>query len=291
MKAEGIVVAAHGRNYRVEFPGGTTRLCFPRGKKSEIVCGDRVTVECDDGIDSGNGLILDIGARRSLFYRSNAFRKKAIAANLDQLIVLVAAEPSFSTELLTRYLVAAETQRLETLIVLNKRDLPDKFSAALSRLLVFGHLAYRVVPLSARTGAEELRPCLSGRSSLLVGQSGMGKTTLINALIPGTNATTREISDALDSGRHTTTRSALYHLDADSSLIDSPGLQEFGLKHLSFGEIERAFPEFAPFIGKCRFHDCRHDREPDCAIRAALSRGEIAIDRYAAFGSIANDVS
>jgi ribosome biogenesis GTPase len=289
LKAEGVVVATHGRHYRVEFSDGETRLCFPRGKKSEIACGDRVTVECDDGIHAGGGVIEKVGARDTLLYRSNAFRKKLIAANLDQLIVLVAAEPSFSVELVTRCLVAAEDQRIETLIVLNKRDLADKFAAALSRLEAFRRAAYRIVPLSAIRGAEEMRPYLAGRSSLLVGQSGMGKTTLINALFPEANAATREISDALDSGRHTTTFSALYRLDAASSLIDSPGLQDFGLKHLSFGDVERAFPDFSPFVRECRFHDCRHDREPDCAIRAALERGEIAEERYAAFRSIVND--
>ncbi|MDR1275328.1 MAG: ribosome small subunit-dependent GTPase A [Candidatus Accumulibacter sp.] len=289
MKAEGVVVATHGRHYRVEFSDGETRLCFPRGKKSEIACGDRVTVECDDGIHAGGGVIEKVGARDTLLYRSNAFRKKLIAANLDQLIVLVAAEPSFSVELVTRCLVAAEDQRIETLIVLNKRDLAAKFAAALSRLEAFRRAAYRIVPLSAIHGAEEMRPYLAGRSSLLVGQSGMGKTTLVNALFPEAKAATREISDALDSGRHTTTSSALYRLDAASSLIDSPGLQDFGLKHLSFGNVEHAFPEFLPFVGECRFHDCRHDREPDCAIRAALERGEISEERYAAFRSIVND--
>ena len=240
--------------------------------------------------DSAGGVITRVGQRRSLFYRSNAFRQKLIAANISQLVVVVAVEPAFSPELLTRCLIAAESQGLETLIVLNKCDLSDRLPAALSRLRAFERASYRIVRISARLGEDSLKPslipCLSGRTNLLAGQSGMGKSTLINALVPGAGAATREFSEALDSGRHTTTRAALYRLDVDSALIDSPGVQEFGLSHLSFGEIEHAFPEFRPFIGACRFNDCRHDREPDCAIRAALDRGEISERRYAAFRAI-----
>ena len=165
-------------------------------------------------------------------------------------------------------------------------DLAARVAAARAQLTVFGRLGYRVLELSARDHAEDLRPALHGYTSVLVGQSGMGKSTLVNALVPEARAATREISAALDSGKHTTTHAALYHLDAASQLIDSPGLQEFGLGHLDRQEIEHAFREFRPYVGKCRFRDCRHDREPDCALTAAVAAGLIDARRFAAYHRI-----
>jgi len=277
---QGRVVAAHGRQYLVELADGSRLPCFPRGKKSEVACGDRVDIK---QTSADQGVIEAIQPRRSLLYRSNEIRQKLIAANVDQLIIVVATEPAFSDELVTRALVAAESADIEILIVLNKCDLADRLPAARERLAVFAGLGYRILELSARDHAEDLRPALQGRTSVLVGQSGMGKSTLINALIPEANAATREISLALDSGKHTTTHASLYQLDADSALIDSPGLQEFGLGHLERGEIEHAFPEFRPLLGQCRFRDCRHDREPDCALNAALATGRIDPRRFAAY--------
>ncbi|KAB2927794.1 MAG: ribosome small subunit-dependent GTPase A [Dechloromonas sp.] len=280
---QGRVVAAHGRQYLVELPDGSRLPCFPRGKKSEVACGDQVEIK---QTSADQGVIEAIQPRRSLLYRSNEIRQKLIAANVDQLIIVVATEPAFSDELVTRALVAAESASIEILIVLNKCDLADRLAAARERLTVFAGLGYRILELSARDHAEDLRPALHSRTSVLVGQSGMGKSTLINALIPEANAATREISLALDSGKHTTTHASLYQLDADSALIDSPGLQEFGLGHLARGEIEQAFPEFRPFLGQCRFRDCRHDREPDCALTVALAAGKIDPRRFAAYRRI-----
>lgn len=280
---EGRVIAAHGRQYIVELADGTRLPCVPRGKKSEVACGDRLEVQrtSDD-----QGVIEAIQPRTSLLYRSNEVKQKLIAANVDQLVIVVATEPGFSDELVTRALVAAESEEIEPLIVLNKCDLADKLPAARARLAVLAKLGYRIVELSAREHAEDLRPELLGFTSVLVGQSGMGKSTLVNALLPEANAATREISQALDSGKHTTTHATLYHLDADSALIDSPGLQEFGLGHLDRQEIEQAFREFRPYLGQCRFRDCRHDREPNCALTAAVNSGKIDEKRFAAYHRI-----
>ncbi|MCL2345277.1 MAG: ribosome small subunit-dependent GTPase A [Desulfobulbus sp.] len=280
---QGRVVAAHGRQYGVELPDGRRLSCFPRGKKSEVACGDDVDIQ---QTAADQGVIEAIRPRRSLLYRSNEVRQKLIAANVDLLIVVVATEPAFSDELVTRALVAGESAGIEILIVLNKCDLSDRLPAARDRLAVFAGLGYRILELCARDHAEDLRPALLGRVSVLVGQSGMGKSTLINALVPEARAATREISLALDSGKHTTTHASLYRLDAASALIDSPGLQEFGLGHLGRAEIEMAFPEFRPLLGQCRFRDCRHDREPDCALTAALAAGRIDPRRFAAYGRI-----
>lgn len=286
MKLTGTIVAAHGRQYRVELSDGTTLLCFTRGKKSEAACGDRVTVQ-----RSGDQGVIDaIETRRSLLYRSNAFKEKLIAANVTQIVVVVATEPSFSDELVTRCLAAAESQDLQAIIVLNKIDLTERAPAARDALRPFAKLGYRIIELSAKCGAEALRPLLARQTSVLVGQSGMGKSTLTNALIPGANAPTREISESLDSGKHTTTHATLYHLDAESMLIDSPGLQEFGLGHLSAGEIEHAFIELRPLLGQCRFRNCRHDREPDCAVRSAVEAGQVDARRYAAFRALCAEI-
>lgn len=280
---EGRVIAAHGRQYVVELADGTRLPCFPRGKKSDIACGDRVDIQrtSDD-----QGVIEAIQPRTSLLYRSNEVKQKLIAANVDQLVIVVATEPAFSDELVTRALLAAESEEIEALIVLNKCDLTDKLAAARERLAVFARLGYRVVELSALEHADDLRPELYGVTSVLVGQSGMGKSTLVNALVPEANAATREISQALDSGKHTTTHATLYHLDGESQLIDSPGLQEFGLGHLDRQEIEHAFREFRPHLGQCRFRDCKHNREPDCALSAAVAAGEIDDKRFAAYHRI-----
>ncbi|MGE5492685.1 MAG: ribosome small subunit-dependent GTPase A [Actinomycetota bacterium] len=288
MTETGLVVAAHGRQYVVEREDGSTLPCFPRGKKSEIACGDRVDIR---QTAADQGVIEGIQPRQNLLYRSNEFRQKLIAANVDQVVLVVAVEPAFSDELVTRTLIATESQDIDVLIVLNKCDLADRLPAARQRLEIFTKLGYPILELCARAHAEDLRPHLEGRTSVLVGQSGMGKSTLVNALVPEANAATREISAALDSGKHTTTHACLYHLNGASHLIDCPGLQEFGLAHLDRGELEQAFPEFRPYLGQCRFRDCRHDREPDCALRLALSEHRMDERRFAAYQRIAAEIA
>jgi ribosome biogenesis GTPase len=280
---DGRVIAAHGRQYIVELPDRSRLSCFPRGKKSDVACGDRVEIE---QTSDNQGVINLIQPRTSLLYRSNEVKQKLIAANVDQVVIVVATEPGFSDELVTRALLAVESEEIEPLIVLNKSDLTDKLAQARERLTIFTQLGYRILELSALEHAEDLRPALQGFTSVLVGQSGMGKSTLVNTLVPEAHAATREISSALDSGKHTTTHATLYHLDDASELIDSPGLQEFGLGHLDRQEIEYAFREFRPFVGQCRFRDCRHDREPDCALIAAVNAGIIDKRRFATYHRI-----
>ena len=285
----GQIVAAFGRQYLAHLADGSELACLTRGKKSEVVCGDRVEIKLTGDASTENGaqgVIERIAPRRSLLHRSDAYREKLIAANVTQIIVVVAAEPSFSDELLARCLVAAYDQQLAVLIVLNKCDLAEAATAARRRLMPYSAIGYRVLELSAKRDALALRPFLQDHTSVLVGQSGMGKSTLINALLPDAQAATREISSALDSGKHTTTHARLYRLDETSSLIDCPGVQAFGLHHLSFDGIEQGFVEFAQYLGQCRFHDGSHTHEPGCALREAVAAGKIDARRLELFHQI-----
>lgn len=279
----GQVCAAFGRQFLVELGDGSTIPCVTPGRKTGIACGDRVAIRMTS---TDQGVIQSTEPRSSLLYRSDAFREKIIAANVTQIIVVVAARPSFYEELVNRCLIAAEAGGMEVLIVLNKCDLVDETRAALAVLDIYRDLGYTVLPLSARHDIGPLLPYLENHTSVLVGQSGMGKSSIINALLPQAAVATREISEALDSGKHTTTSAQLYHLSPTSHIIDSPGLQEFGLHHLSADDIDHAFIEFRPFLGRCRYNNCRHLTEPGCAVLEAVAAGKISERRLQSYRSI-----
>ena len=272
---KGQAVATFGRRLEISLDGGATLACVTRGKGALVACGDFVDVR---ETTAGQGVVEAIRPRSSLLHRSNALREKLLAANVSQAIFVLAPVPAFSEELLARCLVAATAAVIHTLIVLNKSDLQAEWSQARSQLDYYQALGYSILPLCARQSIAALLPFLDRHTSILVGQSGMGKSSIINALVPDAAARTAEISLALDSGRHTTTSSRLYCLGDAAKIIDSPGLQEFGLHHLSAGEIEYAFTEFRPYLGACRFNNCRHTREPDCALKT-FARQSVATQR------------
>jgi len=246
-----------------------------------------VTIELTD---KHEGVIETTLTRKTLLYRSNAFKSKILAANVTQIIIVLATQPSFYEALLNRCLIAAEAANIKPLIVLNKCDLADS-NEAKQKLALYTSLGYQVLTLSAKEDISALKPYLQGEASILVGQSGMGKSTIINALLPNEDVRTREVSHTLDSGKHTTTAAHLYHIDEHSQLIDSPGLQEFGLHHLSTDELEHAFIEFRPFLGKCRFNNCKHLQEPDCAIKDAVSNGQVTSERLAIYQMLRTEIS
>lgn len=284
---EGQITASYGRRFTVELADGFLIACVTRGKKGGIACGDRVQIKItgpDQGVIEANL------PRSSLLYRSDAFREKIIAANVTQIILVLAAVPSFYEELVNRCLVAAESAKIKALIVLNKADLQAETALALEKLALYRDLGYSLLPLSAHQDVSPLMPFLQGETSVLVGQSGMGKSSIINALLPGVKIETREISTTLDSGKHTTTHARLYHLNPDSNIIDSPGLQEFGLHHLKPEDIDHAFIEFRPYLGKCKFNNCRHLSEPECAVLAAVRAGSINPRRLAAYQKLIGKV-
>ncbi len=286
-RLQGTIVAAYGKRFQVELPDKKRISCVTRGKKTDLACGDVVSIELTD---KHEGVIETTLTRKTLLYRSNAFKSKILAANVTQIIIVLATQPSFYEALLNRCLIAAEAANIKPLIVLNKCDLADS-NEAKQKLALYTSLGYQVLTLSAKEDISALKPYLQGEASILVGQSGMGKSTIINALLPNEDVRTREVSHTLDSGKHTTTAAHLYHIDEHSQLIDSPGLQEFGLHHLSTDELEHAFIEFRPFLGKCRFNNCKHLQEPDCAIKDAVSNGQVTSERLAIYQMLRTEIS
>ena len=249
-----------------------------------LACGDRVRVAAT----ADGGVIEAVLPRTTLFYRSDAYKEKLIAANVTQVMGVVAPDLGVDEELINRWIIAAEAEQCRLVIVANKRDKPD-FAALLARLAPFAALGYPVVPLSAKQDVSALAPWLQDQRTVLIGQSGMGKSTILNAISPGASARTAAISEALAAGRHTTTHSTLYPLPqslGDGWIVDSPGMKVFGLAHLAPEAITHAFVELRPLLGRCRFRDCRHDREPGCAVHEAVARGEVAPHRVALLRSL-----
>jgi len=291
-QAAGLVVGAHGRHYMVETAEGQRLLCHPRGKKSDCVVGDRVHWQPagDEGVIEG------IVERRNLLFRQDEWRTKSFAANLDQLLVLVAAEPMYAETQLARALIAAEQAGIPTLVLMNKTDLPSA-PAALERLAPYRAMGVEVLALSLKgqgeAAAAELAPRLANRATLVLGPSGMGKSTLINRMVPSAAAQVGEISQALNSGRHTTTTTTWYWLDAErrSALIDSPGFQEFGLRQVAAAELPQWMPDLRAHAGNCRFYNCSHLHEPGCGVREALERGEISASRYRIYQELHAELS
>jgi ribosome biogenesis GTPase len=274
----GLVVGAWRRHFAVRLDDGEIVDCVLKGRKTVIACGDRVRVERV----AGGGAITMVEPRSTLLYRSDAFREKVLAANVTQVVGVVAPDIAVDENLLNRWIVASELDGCRFVLCANKADLPG-FDALRTRLAPYRALGYAVVECAAKRSAEPLRALVAGERSVLIGQSGMGKSTILNALVPDAGARIGEVSEALGGGRHTTTETALYALPGPAGgwLVDSPGMKVFGIAHADPERLPEAFAEMRPLIGHCRFRDCRHDREPGCAIRLAVEDGRIAPQRLA----------
>lgn len=284
---EGRVVSGHGRHVVVEDGNGRRVLCHARGKKSECVVGDRVRwlPSTDEGVVEG------VLPRRSLLYRQDEWKTKAFAANIDRLLIVVAAEPVFSESQLARALIAAAAAKIEASIVLNKRDLPT-YAAAEARLAAYAGMGVDVIGVALKPdpadASARLAPLVRGNATLALGPSGAGKSTLVNLMVADAAAQVGEISSALRTGRHTTTSTQWYWIDGErtSALIDSPGFQEFGLRHIAPNELAGLMPDLARQASACRFYNCMHVHEPGCGVLAALASGAITEARYRIYREI-----
>jgi ribosome biogenesis GTPase len=304
----GIVVAGHGRHVWVETPEGRRLICHPRGKKGQAVVGDHVQWLASED----EGTIEKVEKRRNLFYRQDEIRTKSFASNLDQLLILIAAEPEYSESQLARALIAAEAEQIRPIIGLNKSDLIQPFAQAWGRLGVFREMGYTVIPLalkprhpkadepktdSPEDDLGELSPWLKGKITLVLGPSGAGKSTLINRLLPNADVLTNEISTALNSGKHTTTSTSLYWVDRDAgtAVIDSPGFQEFGLNHIEPMHLAGLMPDIKAHSTGCKFYNCTHLHEPGCTVISAIqgvnSSSGINSRRYKIYGELFAELS
>lgn len=282
----GQIVASFGRLFIVEGQNKQTYEATTRGKRVDFVCGDWVKYS---QINEKQIVIEAVLPRQSLLYRQDFFKTKMFAANVTQVGIVIAGVPSPNEELLQRALVAAEAAYVHPLIILNKTDLSESKTWQ-ENLAFYQTLGYSLLEISAYGDIQQLRLALQGHCSIFLGQSGMGKSTLTNALLGEQIARIGDISSALDSGKHTTTHSQLYHLDNESQIIDSPGLQEFGLKQIDASNLIGYFPEMRSYVGKCRFHNCTHRQEPNCALKVASENGEIRESRLRFFQKLMNEL-
>ena len=309
----GLVVASFGRHVLVETPSGQRVICHPRGKKNQALVGDQVRwLPTQD-----EGTLEKIEPRRNLFYRQDEMRTKSFAANLDQVLILIAAEPEFSESQLTRALIAAEAEHITPVIALNKSDLAEPFARAWTKLAPYRAMGYQMLPLAikpktdtaAAAGPEHTRPAqlpelmelLRGKKTLVLGPSGAGKSSLTNLLVPDARVLTAEISQALNSGKHTTTSTTLYWVDADgdgaktTALIDSPGFQEFGLHHIEPMQLANYMPDFKAHAQDCKFYNCTHLHEPGCGVisevKLTASPSSIGASRYRLYSELFAELS
>ncbi|WP_447926253.1 small ribosomal subunit biogenesis GTPase RsgA [Vreelandella sp. EE27] len=292
----GRVMAHFGRTLEVRDSDNAPVRCHLRANMDGLVTGDRVIWRAGQ---EGSGVVVAREERDSVLKRPDARGQlKPVAANIDQILIVFAVEPAPHPNLIDRYLVAAEATGIAPVLVLNKIDLLPDDGGELGALLErYQRLGYPVVRTTTdnEAGLEALREQLEGRTSVFVGQSGVGKSSLIDLLLPDESLRIGALSEDSRKGTHTTTTARLYAMDRDEvangELIDSPGIREFGLVHLTEQEVTDGFIEFRPFIGYCRFRDCRHRQEPGCALLGAVEEGKIHSERFASYRRILESLS
>lgn len=288
----GIVIGRFGQHADVEIDNTETLRCHIRRSVESVVCGDRVIVSTEhDSAGAMQGVIEAVHDRASVLTRPDFYDGiKPIAANIDQIIVVSAILPELSTHIIDRYLVACEETQIPAVIVINKIDLlsDDERASVEQELQIYRDLGYPVVYTSCKseTGMLPLQAVLNNKTSVFVGQSGVGKSSIINVLLPDADEQTGEVSGTSGLGQHTTTTAKLLHFPSGGDLIDSPGVREFGLWHLPIDSITKGFIEFRDYLGGCKFRDCKHLNDPGCLIRQAVEEGNICRQRFESYHKI-----
>lgn len=292
---EGLVIAHYGSQIDIEClqgeQAGQIFRCHLRANLEPLVTGDKVVWRAG----KPTGVVVACLPRDSELCRPDMHGQlRPVAANIDYIVIVIAPLPEPHPNLIDRYLVAAESTEITPIILLNKIDLLDEHTQVLieEQLSVYPKIGYQVLQASTQNldGLETLKNVLHDRTSVFVGQSGVGKSSLINALLPGVDIKVGELSQAHATGTHTTTTAKLFHFPDGGDLVDSPGIREFGLWHMEREEVLDGFMEFRPFLGHCKFRDCKHQTEPGCELLAALARGDISEQRLSSFESIANSL-
>ena len=281
----GVVIVNYGKSLLIEDSHGALVRCVSRRNLDPIVCGDRIAWE---PAGDGTGVVIRIEARDSVLSRADSEnRTRPLAANLDQIVIVAATDPPLDEYLVDKYIVAAELVGVQPLLVINKTDLLDSSARAAleQRVADYAGIGYRVLYTSVlnNTGMPELEQELTGRTSILVGQSGVGKSSLIKHLLPALDIAIGKLSAASGQGRHTTTATTLYKLPGGGKLIDSPGVRDFRLGHATASELESSFREFHNYLGLCKFHNCRHLAEPECAVAGAVQQNRVSPRRLESY--------
>jgi len=281
----GLVIARYSKHVDVKALEGekknTYSRCHVRANVDSIAVGDTVIWQDNE---RGEGVVVAVEPRRSLIERPDGMGKlKPVAANIDQVFVVFAAAPEPHPTLIDRYLIAAENSNIEAVLVFNKIDLLGEENPVLPLIHSYRALGYRVLEVSCHRhlGLAEMSALLVNKSSVFAGQSGVGKSSLVNAILPGIDTKVGELSDAVAKGKHTTTTASLFELPEGGNLIDSPGIREFHLNHYDAAQIYQGYREIVPLLGGCRFRDCRHQEEPDCVIKEFIASGEMSETRVA----------